>query len=59
METSEMNKHEIFEIYHIMKNHPTNGNLPYRNNLFNIIVKNGWLEEYCEKYSEEFLEFGL
>ena len=54
-----MNKHEIFEIYHIMKNHPTNGNLSYRNNLFNIIVKNGWLEEYCEKYAEEFSEVGL
>ena len=49
-----LNKNEVMEYYNILSNHPTNENNVYRNYLFNILVSNGWLNEYIEKYPNPF-----
>lgn len=46
-----MSKYELIKKYDEMKE--GNNNI-LRNKLFNLIVKNGWLEYYNEKFSNEY-----
>ena len=59
MEIKTMNKNKIFKLYNELSNNPSSENSYCRNNLFNVIVKNGWLEEYYNEYKEQYTEFGL
>lgn len=52
-----MNRNELFEMYHNLKNSSDNNEII--NMYFMVISLNGWMNEYCEKYSEEYTEFGL
>ena len=54
-----MTRNQIFETYNKLSNNPTNDNYEIRNMFFMIISLNGWMSEYCEKYSEQYAEFGL
>ena len=47
-----MEKYTIFEMFYNLSE--TQKDNKVRNELFNIIVKNGWLEEYNNKYLNEF-----
>lgn len=47
-----MEKYTIFGMFYNLSETQKNNKL--RNELFNIIVKNGWLEEYNNKYPNEF-----
>ena len=47
-------KNEIFETFHNVSENPESYSNWYRNELFNIIVHYGWLEEYNQKYLNEF-----
>ena len=47
-----MEKYTIFGMFYNLSE--TQKNNKVRNELFNIIVKNGWLEEYNNKYPNEF-----
>ena len=47
-------KNQIFALFNDMEKNPTVENYSYRNRLFNIIVKNGWLAEYMKLYKNEF-----
>ena len=47
-----MEKYTIFGMFYNLSETQNNNKL--RNVLFNIIVKNGWLEEYNNKYPNEF-----
>ena len=54
-----MNRNQIFETYHNLSQNPTNDNREIRNMYFLVISLNGWMPEYCGKYSDEYAEFGL
>ena len=53
-----MNRNELFETYHNLKN-SSEDNHEIINMYFMVISLNGWMNEYCEKYSDEYAEFGL
>lgn len=47
-------KEDVFDMYYYFSKNPDNDTQEERNYLFNVIVDNGWLEEYNSKYSNEF-----
>ena len=55
-----MNKNELFKMYNDASENPEKYSNSFRNNLFNIIVLNNWLDEYNKKYMQKYKEeFGL
>ena len=55
-----MNKYELFKLYNEVSENPKKYSNSFRNDLFNIIALNNWLEEYNEKYMQKYKEeFGL
>ena len=52
-------KEVTFELFYKMENSLERYDYKYMNYVFNMIVRNGWLEEYCEYSAELFIEFGL
>lgn len=49
-----MEKYTIFEMFYNLEGPVTREKSKMKNELFNIIVKNGWLEEYNNKYPNKF-----
>lgn len=46
-------KNQIFKRYNYLSMNPTKKGNKERNNLFNIIVRNYWLQDYFELYPNE------
>ena len=47
-------KEDIFSMYHYLSENSDNDTQEERNSLLNVIVSNGWLNEYNNEYSNDF-----
>lgn len=48
------NKHDIFERYNFLSNNPSKETNYERNLLLDVIVNNGWINEYFELYPSKY-----
>jgi len=52
-------KNQVFERYNFLSNNPTKNTNKERCILLDIIANNNWYDEYCERYKERYLKYGL
>lgn len=52
-------KEATFELFRDMEMNLGKYDNKFMNDTFNMIVKNGWLDEYCVYSADLFAEFGL
>lgn len=52
-------KEIAFELFRDMEINPGKYDNKYMNDVFNMIVRNDWLDEYCVYSADLFAEFGL
>lgn len=52
-------KQAIFELFYKMEMNPEKYNHKYMNEVFNTIVRNGWIDEYCVYSADFHKQFGL
>jgi hypothetical protein len=59
IKTMKSPKEVTFEIFRDMEMNPEKYDNKYMNDVFNTLVRNGWLDEYCVYSADLFAEFGL
>ena len=59
IKTMKSPKEVTFEIFLDMEMNPEKYDNKYMNDVFNTIVRNDWLDEYCVYSADLFTEFGL
>lgn len=52
-------KQATFELFYRMEMNPEKYDNKYMNEVFNTIVRNGWIKEYCVYSADFHKQFGL